>query len=187
MLEYQDIEKKHYKLIKIAENYMSTIEDKEHDINHMKDVVSYVKELLSVLQIDIDKEVCIISAYWHDVGRTKIVDGHEKISAQMLKQEMINLKYEEYFIEKCYKAVENHGWNMNPKTKEGLIIKDADKLAFIGKGRWNSCISNNQRLDSIMNLLPELKLNIFYFDESKKIFDRDILNLVRLLYEEIYK
>ena len=36
-------------------------------------------------------------------------------------------------------AIENHKWDMIPKTNEGLVVKDADKLAWIGKGRWETC------------------------------------------------
>ena len=42
---------------------MKSINDYEHNINHMNDVVSYTKELLNFLNRDIDIDVCIISAY----------------------------------------------------------------------------------------------------------------------------
>ena len=67
----EEIENKHQAIIDIAKNYMSSIKDNEHNINHMIDVVNYTKELLELISEDVDKEVCIISAYWHDVGRIK--------------------------------------------------------------------------------------------------------------------
>ena len=63
------------------------IKDYEYNINHMNDVVSYTKELLNNINLEINIDVCIISAYWHDVGRIKINEGHEKLSAEMLKEE----------------------------------------------------------------------------------------------------
>ena len=72
---------------------------------------------------------------------------------------------------------------MKPETIEGLIVKDADKLAWIGIGRWKSCIQNNQRLDTIVELLPKLRNEILYFDESKRIYDEDIIKLIKLLYK----
>ena len=184
---YEDIEAKHKKIIDIAKNYMNMIKDNEHDINHMNDVVNYTKELLNNIDDEIDKEVCIICAYWHDVGRTKYQSGHEQLSAKMLREELTKTSYSDTFIDKCCKAIENHKWNMHPKTKEGLLVKDADKLAWLGKGRWISCIKNKQKLDSLVELLPKLRQEILYFDESRKIYDRDIVNLVRLLYAEIFK
>ena len=179
-----DIELKYEKLITKAKEYMKTINDYEHDINHMYDVVNYTKELINTIKLDINKEVCIISAYWHDVGRTKQNEGHEVLSAEMLKEQMIELGYDNKLINECYVAIENHKWNMVPKTLEGLIVKDADKLAWIGMGRWKSCLTNKQDLNEIIKLLPRLKQEILYFDESKNIYDRDIVKLVELLYQK---
>ena len=186
-INYSDIEIKYDKLITKAKEYMSLITDHEHDINHMYDVVKYTKELLNTITIDVNKDVCIISAYWHDVGRTKQNEGHEKESAQMLKEEMLENGYDNQLINECYLAIENHKWNMHPKTNEGLIVKDADKLAWIGIGRWKSCLRNNQNLDEIIKLLPKLKQDILYFNESKEIYDRDIVRIVELLYNNCIK
>ncbi len=180
-----EIENKHKELIDIAINYMKSIKDSEHNDHHMNDVVTYTKELLNVINEDIDKEVCIISAYWHDVGRTKVNEGHEKLSADMLKNEMVIQGYNQELIDKCYKAIENHKWNMTPETKEGFLIKDADKLAWLGLGRWEECIKNNKDLNEITNLLPKLRNEILYFNESKEIYDRDIINLIKYLYSKI--
>ena len=185
MIDY--IEINHSKLIDKAKKYMNQITDYEHDINHMQDVVNYTYELLNKIKLDIDEEVCIIAAYWHDVGRIKCEDGHEKVSAEMLKEEMKKQGYDNNFINKCFIAIENHKWNMTPKSKEGLIVKDADKLAWLGKERWKTCLENKQNLDSIINLLPKLRTEILYFEESKNIYDRDIVKLINNLYNEIRK
>ena len=179
---YEEIEDRHKKVIDIAKKYMNTIKDNEHDINHMNDVVKYTKELLNIINVNINKEVCVISAYWHDVGRIKQNVGHEKISAEMLKEELQKNHYDSFFIEECVQAIENHKWNMKPKTTEGLLVKDADKLAWLGRGRWESCIKNKQKLDSLIELLPKLRQDILYFEESRTIYDRDIVRLVKLLY-----
>lgn len=177
-----DIEKKYDILINKAKEYMSQITDYEHDNRHMKDVVNYTYELLDKVKINVNRDICIIGAYWHDVGRIKCVDGHEKISAEMLKNEMEKQGYDRQFIKECYIAIENHRWDMVPRNNEGLIIKDADKLSWIGKERWKICLENNQRLDSIINLLPKLRTEILYFEESKEIYDRDIVRLLEILY-----
>lgn len=182
-----DTEMKHSKLINKAREYMSSITDYEHDINHMKDVVNYTYELLNKVDINVNSEICIICAYWHDVGRIHCTNGHEKVSAQMLKEEMEKQGYDSKFINECCVAIENHKWNMTPKSYEGLIVKDADKLAWIGAERWKICLENNQQLDSIIELLPKLKSDILYFEESKKIYDRDIVKLLIRLYNYIKK
>lgn len=183
----EKIEEKYKELIDIAKEYMLTIKDSEHDINHMKDVVKYTKMILSNVNEDIDKEACIIGAYWHDVGRTKIQIGHEKVSTQMLEEQMKKMNYDEDFIKRCSDAIEFHKWNMQPKTIEGLVVKDADKIAWVGSGRWNSCIKNKQRLDSLIELLPKLRNEILHFEYTKKLYDEEIVKIVTMLYTEIYK
>ena len=181
-----EIEDKYRELIDISIKYMTNIEDNEHNINHINDVVRYTKELINAINIDINKDVCIISAYWHDVGRFQTDIGHEKLSAEMLKKYMMNMNYDNEFIHNCYQAIEKHKWNMTPLTNEGLILKDADKLAFLGKGRWKACLENDQNLDSIIDLLPKLRNEILYFEESRKIYDREIVELLKLLYKKEY-
>lgn len=184
--KYNEIEIKYKILINKAIDIVNDITDYEHNINHTLDVVDFTKELLDKLNIDVDKDVCIIAAYWHDTGRIKLDKGHEKLSADMLKDEMLKYDYDITFIDKCYKAIINHKWNMIPETNEGLVIKDADKLAFLGRRRWIECLKHNYRLDSIISLLSKLKDEILYFSESKKIYDRLIIELVNLLYNEVF-
>lgn len=186
-MEFSKIEEKYKDLIDIAKQYMSSINDCEHDINHMYDVVEYVKLILENLDDSIDEEACIIGAYWHDVARINGKEGHEKASAEMLKNEMIKKHYEKDFIDKCVSAIEFHKWNMAPKTIEGLVLQDADKIAWIGTRRWKACLDNNQRLDSIMRLLGNLRNEILHFDCSKRLYDQEIIKLVNMLYQKIYK
>jgi len=182
----EKIENKHKDLINIAKEYMNTINDREHDINHMNDVVEYTKQILSNINEQLDIDACIIGAYWHDVGRTKVKDGHEKVSAQMLDETMRKMNYDENFIKKCSDSIEFHKWNMTPKTIEGLVVKDADKIAWLGSGRWQSCIQKQQRLDELIKLLPKLKKDILYFEYSKKLYDDEIIKIVTILYDKIY-
>ncbi|GEM_PF-678902 len=187
MIRIKEIEHEHEALIEIAKNYMKTIQDRCHSIDHMNDVVAYTKELLNDLEVKVNPEVCIIGAYWHDVGRTKLDVGHEELSAKMLRRYMIEMNYDDKFIEDCCEAIQYHKWNMTPTTVEGLIIKDADKLAYLGSGRWNACLEQKQRLDDIIGLLPKLRNEILYFDSSRKIYDREIVCIMRLLYDRYYE
>ena len=184
MLKY-DLEKilnDNKELIDISKKIMAKIIDFEHNEEHIKDVLKFITELISNLEEEFDAEVCIISAFWHDVGRLTKEEGHEQLSAEMLKNEMIKLNYSNELIDKCYNAIPYHKWNMTPHTIEGKILKDADKLAWIGIGRWKTCLENNQKLDAIIELLPKLRNEILHFDYSRKIYDREIVNLLELLY-----
>ncbi len=185
-MEFKEIEEKHKVLIDIAKCQMNTILDREHDIHHMNDVVYYMKRILESVDVEVNTEVCIIGAYWHDVGRTQVSNGHEHLSAKLLEEEMKKLNYDNNFIYMCSKAIEFHKWNMIPQTLEGWMVKDADKLAWLGSGRWSSCIENKQRLDELLTLLPDLRNKILHFECSKKIYDIEIIKILKLLYEKIY-
>ena len=167
--EYNYIEEKYQILIQKAINYMKNVTDPKHSLSHMYAVVNYPKEIL--LKIEADKEVCIIAAYWHDVGRSIQEKGHAELSAEMLKNEMQNSGYNNKFIEKCYNAVYKHGWNEEPKTLEGIIIRDADKIDFIEIGRWNQCIEDNCKFTKILDLLPTMRKELLKLECSKEIFD----------------
>ena len=185
-MSIEEIEKKHEKLITIAKDYMDIIEDPSHNKYHVIDVVDNIKLLMEKLPEEFDREVVVIAGYWHDVGRTKLNAGHELLSAQMLKSEMEKLGYNEDFINKCYEAVPYHKWNMTPKTIEGYILKDADKLAYIGLGRWQESMKAGLSLDSIIDMLPRLRNEILYFEESRLIYDKQIVDFAALLYKEAY-
>lgn len=190
--DFDKIERKHKKLIDVAKNIMQKTGDPLHNYQHMIDVVNYTKELLEVgngieYNLGLDEEVCIISAYFHDVGRSVCGAGHEKVSCEMLTKEMTKLNYDKELISKCVDAIEFHKWSMNPKTNEGLVIKDADKIAWVGAKRWQECIEHNYPLKSIIELLPRLRNEILYFEFSRIIFDREMVKLVTLLHDEVFK
>ena len=186
-IDFESIEKKHNELINIAKKYMSSMDDYEHNLSHTLDVVLYVKELVKLLNTDLDVDACLIGAYWHDVGRTVIDKGHEQVSADMLKECMQKLNYDEKFIDKCYKAIVNHKHNMIPETNEGFVVKDADKIAFIGPGRWNECLTHHQSLDSIIDNLHLVRNEYLHFNESKELFDREIVKLFTYIYKNYLK
>lgn len=171
--------KNNNKLIKIAIEKMKTIQDPEHSLGHTLDVVDYANELLKY--INARKDVVIIAAYWHDVGRTIKQEGHELMSGILLKEEMTKLGYEEEYIDACFNAVIYHKWNSKPITIEGNVVRDADKLGFLGRRRWENCLLRNYPLTSIIKVLPLVRDNYFYFEESKIIYDRDIIKINEIL------
>ena len=177
---YEEIYNKNKKLIDIAIEKLKLCDnDPLHFIGHTIDVIDYAKELLE--KIPANKEICIIAAYWHDVGRSIIDKGHEKQSGRILKEEMIKLDYNKEMIEQCYSAVVNHKRECIPPTIEGKIVRDADKIAYIGKNRWKRCIAEDpEALDEIIKVyLPILRKEILKLEYSKELFDRDMDSYVK--------
>ena len=68
MDELSQIEQSNKELLQKAVEIMKTVPDFKHSLSHMESVVQYTKEILETVE-EANKEVCLISAYWHDVGR----------------------------------------------------------------------------------------------------------------------
>lgn len=180
----------HNMLIGRSTTLMRGIEDPEHNGEHIKDVVRYVEEIMDRLEdcgVAFNRDVCIIAAYWHDVGRVVQVKGHEKLSAEMLASEMETLGYDGEFVTKCYKAIEAHKWNMQPSTIEGFILRDADKIAWLGINRWKECIKHGKELNDITELLPKLREEILHFECSREIYDKALIELFCYVYKCMLK
>lgn len=186
MEEFLEIEEKNKELLEKAIEIMKVVPDSKHSLSHMQSVVNYTKEILEKVE-GADKEVCLISAYWHDVGRKVQNEGHAKISADMLQEEMKKLGYDDELIKKCYLAVYKHGWKEEPETLEGIIIRDADKIDFVGIDRWKECIETNCKFNKILKLLPSTRKELLKLECSKEIFDREIGKLVVYLHDKIFE
>ncbi len=182
--DFKNIEDKHKILIEKAISIMKQVEDPKHSIHHVLKVVENTKEILN--NVKANNEVCIISAYWHDVGRIKQAKGHALISAEMLKEQMQELNYESSIIEECYKAIYKHSWKQEPETLEGIIIRDADKIDFVGIPRWEECINKNSKFNKIIELLPITREKLLKLDISKIMYDRDIVKLIVFLNDKIF-
>lgn len=183
--EYDLIIQKHKSLIDKAIQIMKTVEDIRHSLAHVESVVKYTMEILAHEE-NADKEICIISAYWHDVGRSIQAKGHALISANMLKEEMEKQQYDKAFIEQCYLAIYKHSWKEMPETLEGRIIRDADKIDFVGLDRWKKAIETKKRFAKIIENLPILRNDILQLEISKKIYDREMVRLVKYLHDIIF-
>lgn len=176
---------KNKNLIDKAVEIMKQVKDPKHSLSHMESVVKYTIEILRNEE-QANKEVCIISAYWHDVGRSIQKKDHALLSANMLKEEMEKLQYDDEIIEQCYLAIYKHSWYDMPETLEGIIVRDADKIDFIGIGRWKQCIEEQNKYNSILELLHTLRSELLQLECSRKIYDREVAKLIKYLHDIIF-
>lgn len=93
-----------------------------------------------------DEEICIVSAYLHDIAKGDVAnepkgdfaklrkksDGHGPNSAEEAKEFLKKLKTSDYFIEQVHYAISQHDNDLPKKTKEAAILWDADKLQLVG-------------------------------------------------------
>lgn len=146
---------------------MDLVDDPVHGMAHIEGVVENAIILLEQYP-EANKEVTILSAYWHDVGRINGKKGHGLKSAEMLKEELEKLNYNHDFINDCYKAIYKHEEKNKLDTIEATIIRDADKLDTIGINRWKNCVEKDVRPP---RLIPHTKEKYLTLDYSKELYD----------------
>ncbi len=103
-----------------------------HDYWHMKRVVRLAKEIAYKEGGDIF--ICQMAAYLHDVMDEKLHDDIVFMKKKIITfLEELNLSFD--MIEKIFSAMEEvsfKGNHQTPKTLEGKIVQDADRLDAIG-------------------------------------------------------
>lgn len=104
-----------------------------------------------------------------------------------MKEEMEKMQYPKDMVEKCYLAIVNHSWKKIPETLEGVIVRDADKIDFVGIERWKNCMEKNCPFQKILELLPTVRNQILQLQVSKEIFDREIGKLVGFLHTQVFE
>lgn len=160
-----------------AKKWMSFSKDPAHDSDHSMSV--------STIAVQVGKEIeypdillIEVMCAWHDVGRL-FSPVHEELSAQIAKYNLLGYGCDENTVHTIYQGIRFHKWNMKPKTLEGHILKDADKLDFISIPRWKKCVKGNrlEHMFPIIELLPKLR-RILKLEVSKKIFDTKIQKFI---------
>ena len=175
------MEDKFKKSIEEAKGHISKINDSAHDKVHIKAVVDFALRITKEFP-DTNPQIIEVAAWWHDVGRL-FNEVHEEISAKMAYESLFKQNISVEICQKVYDAILLHKWSMSPKTIEGEIIRDADKLDFISIERWKQCIEdkNFYALSDLARLLPRLRNEFLHLDISKKIYDGLIENFIKFI------
>lgn len=98
-----------------------------HNYNHTIDVVRVAEEITNALDINsADKEVVLITAWFHDIGYTKCCDGHEDVGVEVAKEFLYNRNYSSEGIEKVATLIRATRMPRNPQNILEEIICDAD-------------------------------------------------------------
>ncbi|VVB76183.1 HD domain protein [uncultured archaeon] len=162
------------KAIKEAKKLAKTIDDPTHDIVHVQGVVDAAL-LLAREFPEVDKKFIEAAAWWHDAGRPKSNDWHAQISAKMASDFLIEIGADKEVAKQIALAIVDHSWNApTPKTIEGRIIRDADKLEFISVKRWKHMVKHNrdEHIKEFIEVLPQIRDKILSLDASKSMFDQ---------------
>ncbi len=111
--------------------------DNGHGFEHISRVLKNVKIIINdeieTYKKDIDVDLCIISAYVHDLIDKKVVDDVEE-SKKRLKEFLLKCNYSSEFVDEVLYIAENISFSKGVEvtTDEAKIVQDADRLDAIG-------------------------------------------------------
>ena len=139
------------KLIKKAELFITELFNNVlelnyhyHNINHTKSVVASIDEIIKVEKVsDYERELLIISAWFHDTGYIKGTQLHEIESCKIAEDFLKSNDVDEKFITEVKDLIMATVFQHVPKNNLERILCDAD-YNHIGKPNYKE-ISNNLR------------------------------------------
>ncbi len=107
-----------------------------HDIVHTKEVVNEVEKIGREIGIsDLDLEVLIIAAYFHDLGYIDQSENHEEIGANYAKNFLSKSDYPKDRLDKVINCILATKIDYQPKNLIEEIIKDSD-LHHLGTEKY---------------------------------------------------
>ncbi len=129
------MEKKIEEIKKIAEEKLSC---SAHGMDHVMRVYHLCLSLAEGEEVD--EEVLKISALLHDIARTKEDNDstgntdHAVLGSEMAKEILNRMGFSEEKTEHIRECIRSHRYRTGnePKTKEAMILFDADKLDILG-------------------------------------------------------
>lgn len=108
-----------------------------HNLKHTERVVKSTKEISNAIRLnDEDKEVLILTAWFHDTGYTKGAENHEESSAIIAKEFLTEHSYDNSKIDKVINTIMATKWYYEPKNILEEVIRDADS-SHLGKKSYN--------------------------------------------------
>jgi len=98
-----------------------------HNLAHTQRVVNKVIELSEDSDLNAtEKQQLLIAAWFHDIGFTKTIEGHEKESVKIASEFLTSQKVSEDNIKAISELILATQMNYKPKTKIEGYIRDAD-------------------------------------------------------------
>lgn len=112
--------------------YLSSHLDKNfcyHDYFHTFSVVNAVDRLCELSRLSKqEKRILLVSAWFHDTGYTRQIDGHEEAGTSIAEQFLRSKNVDEVETEQVKAYILATKYPQNPKNKLEQIICDADLL-----------------------------------------------------------
>lgn len=111
-----------------------------HNINHTIDVVYAVNLLAQDQKMTPDeKEILLLSAWFHDTGYISGCDNHEEASVKIANDFLKDKGKSSFFIEQVATLIRSTAYGYAPKTIFEKIMKDADYYHLSSNSYTETC------------------------------------------------
>lgn len=170
-------------LVQEAKKILKTAtRDEAHNLRHHERVWANCKKIIQHQSLDVRQDLLEIAAFWHDV-----VVGEEKWpsilmveeTCDVLENSLLKFQFTKQEQQTILDAVRFHEFRSKPRSIEGLILQDADKLDVLSEERWQTTLTafttgkmSREKMTSyastFLQWLPILSAT-FHFAYSKEV------------------
>lgn len=122
--------------------------DKAHDLAHHQAVWKNCQNIVSAEKPKINLQLLKVATYWHDVVLDEI-KWPSKLNVEetciYLSSLLPKLRFDDNEVQNIIATVQHHEFRDTPKTNEGMVLQDADKLETVSIERWNRTLTDHRK------------------------------------------
>ena len=155
-----------------------------HNLKHTEEVVDACILLAVHSKLNpIEKEILIISAWFHDAGHIKTYFGHEIAGADLAEKFLRKIKYPSERIREVSACILCTHYPPNPQNQIQKILCDADMFHLTLNDYEDRCLKLKQEIESVSNCniplqswydknIDFLKKQFYFSKYGKKLFSK---------------
>jgi len=136
----------------IEENVLSKYNENNyggHGVEHILEVISRSFEIIDEFKLQVNENLVLAAAAYHDIGYEQDPDNHEEVSAEMFKKDaFMNAFFTESEIEEGARSIVDHRASLEYEARDtiGKIISSADRETNVDRMLTRSILYQTERL-----------------------------------------
>lgn len=119
-----------------------------HNLNHTREVVQAADQIGTFASLtDDEKEILMLSAWFHDTGFKYEYDKHEEKSIEIAKEFLAQNNYPQDKTEKVVSCIASTRFDQKPKTLAERVLNDADFIHLSKKSYFDKVLLLKSELE----------------------------------------
>lgn len=112
-----------------------------HNLNHTSEVVNAAEKIGTYANLnEEEKEILMLSAWFHDTGFKYLYDNHEEKSIEIAKEFLVSNNYDTDKTEKILSGINSTRIDQIPKTLTERVLNDADFIHLSKKSYFDKLL-----------------------------------------------